>query len=128
MAKRILLNIPRKPIQGSSWIIKNILTNELCKCSLTSPNDGDMYQNHFYKGYFTVRVGSKHTSVTYLRFTINTSQCTDTTNSWIWMDLTQAEADYRKILYSEPNKISRTVDESFSILPETSFKAFQEIL
>lgn len=127
MAKKILLNIPRKPIQGSPWIIKNILTNELCKCSLTSPNDGDMYQNHFSKGYFTVRVGSKHTSITYLRFLVNTVQCIDTTNSWIWMDLTQSEADYQKILYSEPNKISRTAEESFPILPETPFKTFQDL-
>jgi hypothetical protein len=43
------------------------------------------------------------------------------------MDLTQSEADYQKILYSEPNKISRTADESFPILPETTFKAFQDL-
>lgn len=123
--KKLLLNIPRKPLQGTSWIIKNILTNELSKCSLTSTSDKEMYQNHFSKGFFTVKLGSKRTTLTYLRFTVNTPQCVDTTNSWIWLNLTQDEANEQHLIYSEPNLIHQNND--VNVLPETPFKELQEL-
>jgi hypothetical protein len=126
------LNIPRQPPIGSCWIIQNIITGELCKCSCTVQKDLSYITClRKFSGdnpFFTVRIGSKHTKVTYLYFLCSAllPQCIDFSKEWKWVNVTQDEADIKCLWYSEPNLVTHNDDVTHE-LPETTFKSIKDL-
>jgi hypothetical protein len=131
--KKTPLNIDRQPKIGSTWIIQNIHTTELCKCSATTQLDKNSVKHlRKFSGedpFFTAKIGSKSTQVTYLKFLCSKKldTCVDTTGAWKWLDITQQEADIRKLWYSEPNLVTE-FEMDHDHLPETDFKSINELL
>lgn len=129
------LNIPRQPPIGSTWIIQNIATGELCKCSATVHADTKhIYKLRQFSGsnpFFTVKIGSKHTKVTYLYFMCGAhlQDCIDASATWKWIDITQDEADVKCLWYSEPNLVTENPQDAQDIpeLPETDFKPIKDL-
>jgi hypothetical protein len=126
------LNIPRQPPVGSTWIIQNIDTQELCKCSATSQSDkntvGTLRKFSGDTPFFTIKIGSKHTKLTYLTFNCgsNSSVCIDSTSTWKWLDITQDEADIKGLWYSEPGLISEQLEVAIE-LPEKGFQSIKDL-
>ena len=127
------LNIDRQPAIGSTWIIENIHTHELCKCSATVQADTKyIYKLRQFSGtnpFFTVKIGSKHTGVTYLYFMCasHLTECIDASSTWKWVNVTQDEADIKCLWYSEPNLVTEKDSEVIPELPETEFKSIQDL-
>jgi len=129
------LNIPRQPPIGSTWILENLSTKELCKCSSTVHSDSKhLYKLRQFSGpepFFTVKIGSKHTKVTYLYFMCGAHHpmCIDASSTWKWIDLTQDEADIKCLWYSEPNLVTENPKdiEEAPELPETTFKSIDDL-
>jgi hypothetical protein len=129
------LNIPRQPAIGSTWIIQNIQTGELCKCSMTTQSDkGKVETLRRFSGpepIFTARIGSKHTQVEYLTFSCGAKydMCIDESGDWKWIDTTQDEADIKCLWYSEPNLVTQNPQdiEETPELPETTFKPIKDL-
>ena len=127
------LCIPRQPPIGSTWIIENIGTGELCKCSATVHSDSKhLIKLRQFSGtnlFFTDKIGSKHTKVTYLYFMCGAQhhECLDANKTWKWVDTTQDEADIKGIWYSEPNLVTENDQEVAPELPETTFKPIKDL-
>jgi len=129
------LNIPRQPAIGSTWIIENVNTKELCKCSATVHADSKylikLRQFSGAEPFFTVKIGSKHTKVTYLYFMCGAhhTECLDASSTWKWVDTTQDEADIKCLWYSEPNLVTENPKdiEVAPELPETTFKPIKDL-
>lgn len=129
------LNINRQPTVGSTWIIQNIQTNELCKCSLTTQADKNNVEAlRKFSGnepFFYVRIGSKYTHIAYFKFLCGShhTTCQDITSTWKWLDITQDEADIKQLWYSEPNLVTENPlnGEDIPQLPETDFKSLKDL-
>jgi hypothetical protein len=129
---KTLLNIPRQPPVGSTWIIQNIDTLELCKCSTTSQCDKDAVEAlRKFSGnapFFTAKIGSRHTQLTYLTFYCGSTFkiCIDSTSTWKWLDITQDEADIKGLWYSEPGLTSEKLEDNIK-LPEKDFQSIKDL-
>jgi len=127
------LNIVRQPPVGSTWIIQNIDTKELCKCSCTTQADkGAVEALRHFSGtnpFFTVKLGSKRTQVSYLKFLCSAylKECIDDKATWKWLDITQDEADIKCLWYSEPNLVNPLDEPDSPELPETEFKNINDL-
>lgn len=129
------LNIDRQPPIGSRWIIENIHTGELCKCSMTTQDDKEhVVALRRFSGpepIFTAKIGSKNTRIEYLTFNcgVNYPTCIDQNGTWKWLNLTQDEADIKCLWYSEPNLVTENPldGEEFPSLPETGFSSIEDL-
>jgi hypothetical protein len=129
------LNILRQPPVGSSWIIQHTSTKELCKCSTTCQIDkNNVDALRCFSGqnpFFTAKIGSKNTFITYLKFFCGNHLplCIDVTSTWLWLDLTKSEADIKGLWYSEPNLVTENPLDYTDLpeLPETDFKSIQDL-
>ena len=130
---KTLLNILRQPPVGSCWIIQNIDTGEICKCSCTTHADKDHVEAlRRFSGatpFFTVKLGSKRTQVSYLKFLCHAylKECIDDKAAWKWLDITQDEADIKCLWYSEPNLVNPLDGPDYPELPETEFKDIKDL-
>ena len=129
------LNIDRQPPVGSCWIIQHTSTSELCRCSTTCQNDkGNVEALRCFSGtnpFFTAKIGSKNTFITYLKFFCGAhlTGCIDVTMTWKWLNITQSEADIKGLWYSEPNLVTENPLDGIDLtqLPETDFKSIQDL-
>jgi hypothetical protein len=132
---KTLLNIDRQPPVGSTWIIENVNTKELCRCSATSHSDKDhveaLRQFSGPNPFFTAKIGSKHTGIQYLKFFCgdHLELCIDVTLTWKWLNITRDEADIKGLWYSEPNLVTENPldGEDVPELPETDFKSIDDL-